>query len=261
LLGTLDPVSTPGGENASLATRLVQFSSSMTKWLTVPDTRVLTVRVIGLTKIWIWAVPAMIPIAVLGLWRHRSNVALRLLLASAISTLIGFLFVPFDQGHGWGFRYFHSAWFVLPVLAAAAVAPPSKEPNTDAGAPDLAIAGYVCGTAILSLLVLTPYFLWQVHDFIGQHLAQLPQAKSGRPQVLVIDPSWGYYAADLVENDPFLREPTIKMVTHGPDADKQMIASHFPGLVKLGGDYRGSVYGMLAEGVTPGRGPGSEEKH
>ena len=30
-----------------------------------------------------------------------------------------FLFVWADQGHGWGFRYFHSAWLALPLLATA----------------------------------------------------------------------------------------------------------------------------------------------
>src|SRR2546430_11346262 len=65
----------------------------------------------------------MMILAVTGAWRWRHDTRVLTLAASALVTILGFLFVPYDQGHGWGFRYFHSAWMTLPVLAAAALTP------------------------------------------------------------------------------------------------------------------------------------------
>jgi hypothetical protein len=204
-------------------------------------------------KVWIWAVPALVTAAAYGFWLRRADVHLRLLITSAVLTLVGFLFVPFDQGHGWGFRYFHPAWFVLPVLAAGLVAGgPARDVRwqTRIGGP---LVRYLQGTALLSLTLLTGFMAWQVSRFIGQHLSQLPQATGGEPRILMIDPTWGYYAWDLVQNDPLLRDPVIKMLTHGTEADEEMLAKHFPGVVKLGGDYRGTVYGKPATAVIPSR--------
>ena len=72
----------------------------------------------GLAKLWLWAAPGLLLLAVCGR-AQASDVRYRLIAWSAVTTLLGFLFVPFDQGHGWGFRYFHSVWFALPVLAFA----------------------------------------------------------------------------------------------------------------------------------------------
>ena len=60
-------------------------------------------------------------LAWLGGLRAR-NEMLRLCFDSALLTFFAYFVIPFDQGHGWGYRYFHSAWGVLPVLAAAGMA-------------------------------------------------------------------------------------------------------------------------------------------
>jgi hypothetical protein len=214
--------------------------------LVVPGDGVFTVRLIGLSKVWLWAVPALVVFACAGIWRHRGNTYIRLLLASALLTLLGYLFVPFDQGHGWGFRYFHSAWFVLPIFAAAAFAGEAEGNREFRGGAISSEAAYLHATALCSLVVLTGYFAWQVHGFIARHLAQLPHAASGVPRVVIVDAAWGYYAYDLVQNDPFLRSPVVMMISHGREQDQQALARHYPGLVKLGGDYRGSVWGTPA---------------
>ena len=72
---------------------------------------------------WIWAPPCSFIFAVLGGWRLRENRVVRLLVQSAVLTFAGYLFVRFDQGHGWGYRYFHSAWGVIPILAGCAMTP------------------------------------------------------------------------------------------------------------------------------------------
>jgi len=104
--------------------------------------------------------------------------------------------------------------------------------------------------ALASAVLVVPFLLFQVHGFISDHLAQLPQAEHGTPRVVIINPFGAYYAQDLVQNDPFLRDPVIRMVTHGRQADREMIARHFPDLVLLESDYRGWVWGY-PEGVAP----------
>lgn len=222
----------------------VQAIATFVSVFKAPSAVMLEVRLIGLAKLWLWAAPAMVLLAVAGAFRHWSDTRVRLLAGSALVTLIGYLFVPLDQGHGWGFRYFHSAWFVLPVLAAAAVVPSGRS-GTSAAAVDrwTPLSRYTQGAAVAGLLVMVPFFAWQVRSFIDAHLAQLPRADQGQARVVIINPAMAYYAQDLVQNDPFLRQPVIFMITHGRKRDAEMIARHYPTLELLSQSYRGSVWG------------------
>lgn len=209
----------------------------------VPGATQVTDRLIGLAKLWIWAAPLLLLVACAGSWKYRRDTRVQLLVASAVLTFVGYLFVPLSQGHGWGFRYFHSAWFVLPILAAWFVAGGSGEAAEDARSALGPLRHYALATALGGLLVMTPFFLWQAHSFIQKHLAQLPTADRGRPRVVIIDPYMGYYAKDLAQNDPFLRAPLIRMITQGRDKDMAMMARYFPDLVLLSKSYRGTVWG------------------
>jgi len=232
--------------------------------LSWPSPDLLQVRLIGLMKLWLWAAPAMVLLAGIGFWRRRDDVRYRLLLASAVLTLLGYLFVPADQGHGWGFRYFHSAWFVLPIFAAAAVASPWRQDEGVVPQTPGPLVGYAQGTMLASLLLMVPFFAWQVDSFMTAHLAQLPTAETGRPRVVIINPAMQYYAQDLAQNDPFLRDPVIRMVTRGRKVDEQMMASQFPDLVRLSQTYKGSVWGYADEAGGQSKsaflGVGTQEK-
>lgn len=218
--------------------------------LRFPDAALLDMRVMALAKLWLWAVPALVLLTIVGFWRSRAEVRFKLLAASAILTFVGYVFIPVSQGHGWGFRYFHSAWFVLPVLAAGAIAGPTG--HSIPPAPRIAepLTRYVYGAALGSLVLLLPLFAWQVHSFIQLHIGQLPTSEQGRPRVVIINPYMGYYSQDLVQNDPFLRTPVIRMITHGRANDEKMMATHFPDLVVLSRGYRGSVWGYPDDDPT-----------
>jgi hypothetical protein len=209
----------------------------------IPGKTQLVDRLIALAKLWVWAAPALIPLAFVGFWRQRSNIHLRLLLISAALTFAGYMFVPLNQGHGWGFRYFHSAWLVLPVLAAAALTPHSASMSNAESPRAVHVVAYSQGAVLGGMLLVVPFLLWQVRGFITAHLAQLPVANHGTPRVVIINPAMGYYAWDLVQNDPFLRAPVIRMITHGRRQDEDMMARHFPELVRLSQSYRGTVWG------------------
>jgi hypothetical protein len=222
LLHSLTSTSTTSG------TPLAEVGTPLGRVVKVPGEAQLLDRLMGLGKLWLWAAPLMILAAAVGFWRLRDSPQWRLLLASAVLTFVGYLFVPLNQGHGWGFRYFHSAWFVLPVFAAALIGP---------------LARWALAGALGGLLVMIPYFAWQVHSFIGSHLAQTPHADHGRARVVLFDPESAYYSQDLVQNDPFLREPIIRMFTHGREKDVAMLREHFPDLVLLSKTPLGSVWG------------------
>jgi hypothetical protein len=155
--------------------------------------------------------------------------------------LLGFLFVIFSQGHGWGFRYFHSAWLCLPLLAVAAVRPLSRSAPLMPHTP----FSYVSAVAVLALLFAMPLQVWQVHGFISQHLAQVPSSNSGTPRLVIISPSMGYYAVDLVQNDPFLRDPVTYMVSAGRAANRGMVQRNYPELSLLSSSFKGEVWGRL----------------
>ena len=95
----------------------------MIEIFSLPNGTVLLARVIGIAKIWVWAVPGLMILAVAGAIRWRHDARCRLFTASALLTVLGYFLVPVDQGHGWGYRYFHSVWMALPLLATAAMFP------------------------------------------------------------------------------------------------------------------------------------------
>ena len=207
----------------------------------LPNDAMLMARVAGLAKLWLWAAPGLPLLAAIGCWRHRGDTRVSLLGWSAIVTIVGFLFVPFDQGHGWGFRYFQSAWGALPVLAALAVWPGlAREPRDVA---DSLSGGWrvVASLAMTWLLVGTCLRAVQVETFIDRHLAQLPRPMHGPALVTIINPIGGYYARDLVQNDPFLRGQVI-LATQGRPKDADMMAVQYPELVPVLSRARGQVW-------------------
>ena len=193
---------------------------------TLPDADILNMRVAAAAKMWVWAVPCLFYFALLGYMRSRDKPYVRLLMLSAVCTYVGYLFVPFDQGHGWGYRYFHSAWGVVPILAACALTG-----RSDAGRGLVTFAGAV---AVLSLLMLVPFQLMQIDVFITRHLAMLPAAKRPGGNVYFIDFRSGYYIADMIQMDPTLRSEDLYLATLGSQLDEQLIQRNWPNAVECG---------------------------
>jgi hypothetical protein len=235
---------------AEASTQIARAFARLLQVFHLPGADELWSRLVALGKLWLWAAPFLALLAGVGFWAHRKDVRFQLLLASAALTFVAFLFVPLTQGHGWGFRYFHSAWFVLPVFAAAALARPMSKPAHAAAQGRVALGGAVAG-----LLIVTPYFVWHVHSFIGNQLAQTPQTNRGETRVVLYDLSRGYYKEDLVQNDPFLRGPIIRMISHGLEEDARMMAREFPGLVMLEKNFRGSAWGYASPPPAGGGDP------
>ena len=193
---------------------------------TWPDTSVLNMRAAAAVKMWEWSWPGLFLFAALGRARLSEVRSVRLLSQSALLTFFAYFFVPYDQGHGWGFRYFHSAWGAVPILAGCAMARLSG----DQGRRLVAFAG---ASAILSLLIVVPLQMRQIERIISQHLAQVPEPKTPGNNVYFIHPSGGFYAADMVQMDPLLRNRDLFFVSHGATADARLMAQHWPEALKI----------------------------
>ncbi len=193
-----------------------------------PDATLMNMRAAALVKMWIWAVPCSFVFALFGRLRCRDSMHVRLLMQSAVLTFIGYLFVRFDQGHGWGYRYFHSAWGAIPILAGCAMTR-----RSDAQQRLISFAG---AAAILNLAVVLPFQMFQINEIISQHLAQLPAPERPGNNVYFIHPRGGFYVADMVQVDPFLRDRDLLLVSHGAELDAQLIRQNWPDAVKIAGD-------------------------
>jgi len=140
-----------------------------------PDQSMIDIRVAEIVKMWIWAAPCLFLLAVLGRLRRGDDRHVRLLTQSAVLTFVGYVFFIFDQGHGWGYRYFHSAWGVVPILAACAM---TARPESNGR-----LAAVGGAAAILNLVLVVPLQMAQIDGIITRHAEQLPPP---RPEITSI---------------------------------------------------------------------------
>ena len=227
------PALAPAPQPALLDAMAAQLNSA----IALPGGRVVQARIAGLAKVWTWGAACLMVLAAQGFWEERRRAGVRLLSAALAMTFLGYFLVPFDQGHGWGFRYLHSAWFVLPTLAAIAL-------GDNAAGKDDDLRRMVAWAALFSAILATGLRLVQVDAFIARQLGQVPPlalgAEANRPQVAFVNIAAGFYTRDLIHNDPFARGPRITMVYEGAERTAELMAGRFPG-------YRRSLQGEWGE--------------
>jgi hypothetical protein len=226
---------------------------NMVEIFSLPDATVVLARLIGIAKTWVWAVPGLMILATAGAVRWRRDALCRLFTASALLTLLGFFLVPVDQGHGWGYRYFHSAWMALPLLATAALFRPVQVRSDDPQSrlfEDGETKGFVATCMLLTLVFGVGFRAWQMEDFMARDLSQVPQYKGSERRVVILDARHSFYGGDLVQNDPWLRLDEIRMYSQGAAADERMMARYYPELHRVYADRYGTVWSR-ASGPPP----------
>jgi hypothetical protein len=200
----------------------------------IPGYPMISARLYATWKLWIWSAPGLLILAIAGARIIKGPVLL--LGASAILTYVIYWFVPLDQGHGWGYRYFHPAWAALPLFAAAFIVsrPTAMTANSDwrGWVGGIALAGAVCSTSLR---------FWQVDDIIGRHLAQrIPVTASGRWVVFVgLNP--GLYTWDMIQNMPG-QDDRLVLMSQGPAPDVGLMAVRFPSAQRVLADRRGTLW-------------------
>jgi len=221
----------------------------------LPNATVVLARLIGIAKTWVWAVPGLMILAAAGAVRWRQDALCRLFAASALLTLLGYFLVPVDQGHGWGYRYFHSAWMALPLLATAALFRPART-FKDASSPARLFEASETKSFVATCILLTLVFgvgfrAWQMQDFMVRDVRQVPQYKGTERRVVILDTRFSFYGADLVQNDPWLRGNEIRMYSHGAAADEQMMGHYYPQLHRVYADRYGTVWSNVSASSGP----------
>lgn len=213
-----------------------------------PDTSILLARWIALLKLWIWAVPGMLLLTLVGAWRWRHNAHCRLLVASAVVTFLGYVLVPLDQGHGWGYRFFHSTWMVLPLLAAGALArvpdsagqtPTPGQTFLEGFSGDSSVRTFLVACALLSLLLGCGLRAVQVRDFIAPQILPPPAYRGTEHRVVILNTAT---RMELAANDPWLRGDAVYLLSQGAQNDQAMMSRYFPDLHRVYGDAHGSVW-------------------
>jgi hypothetical protein len=240
-----------GMASATAPIAVIDRLHAMIRIFSLPDETVVLARFIGVVKTWLWAVPGLIILAATGAVRWRHDALCRLLAASALLTLYGYFLVPVDQGHGWGYRYFHSAWMTLPLLATAALFRPAsapREPNSPAWLfEDCKTKSFVAACIVLTLIFGMGFRAWQMQNFMTYDLSQVPQYKGTERRVVILDGRSSFYGADLVQNDPWLRGKEILMYSHGAASDQQIMTQYYPELHRVYADRYGAVWSQASE--------------
>jgi hypothetical protein len=219
-----------GGTLLSSAARLALNAFS---W---PSASLLHARLLALGELVTWAAPLLPVLALFGWGATRRGSPLRLLAASATLTLALYVFVPFDQGHGWGYRYFHPAFAALPLLGAAALVN-RRASNWRAT---------VLAATLLAVPLANGLRAWQVAGFIAEHRTQLPPLPPEGRALCFVSLGGGSYRVDLLQNDPFLRDRVTYLASAGFDADVALVALRFPGASLHARTTSGSAWSLAA---------------
>jgi len=231
-------LSSPGGETAH-AGLANMMATSLMSW---PTAGIVLSRFIGLAKVWIWAVPGLLLLAAAGAWQWRKDPRCVVLAASAVLTFAGYFFFKPDQGHGWGYRYFHSAWLALPLLAAGALSPRATGVERGTTSDDAALTSFVVVASLLMLTVGVGVRAIQIDSYMREHLAQLPAYDGKELRIVLISQRATSYGADLVQNDPFLRGNDIQMFMQEPAGVPAAVRALHPEFHRVFADRHGEVW-------------------
>ena len=129
-----------------------------------------------------------------------------ILLDAGLSCLLTFGFYYFffvDQGHGWGYRYFHGTLSCLVLVAVN-----GWEVLVETAGARRARNFLLVGVAV-SLLVALPLRCYQAETFIRPFARASEAIHSMNAEVVGIDPRFAWYSNDLIRNDPFLEDRPI----------------------------------------------------
>ncbi|MCK6404938.1 MAG: hypothetical protein L6Q60_02865 [Rhodocyclaceae bacterium] len=224
------------------STTLTAVSAFGSSAFVLPDSNILIWRAAGTVKLWLTSVPGLVLLACMACNRCRDKRIL-LLAGSGLLTFFGYFFIPFDQGFGWGYRYFHPAWLVLPLLATAFFVEGGKLASPPNDHLPLARA------ALLSLILLFPAKGLIMARYTGDHWNQLPPHHIAPDEILFKNAigNWGYFVA---QNPPDMHASPTVFLSRGRRLDRKFIDKFFPGAEHSGVSAFGTSYR-----VPPGERP------
>jgi hypothetical protein len=146
-----------------------------------------------------WSALATPLLAVIGFGRiFRERPIIRDAALSCLLTLGFYYFFYLDQGHGWGYRYFHGTLCCLILVAVAGwgvLVEKAGEPRA---------RNFFCVALAVSFFIVLPLRCYQAESFIRPYANASEAIHSMNAKVVGLDPHLAWYSADLIRNDPFL---------------------------------------------------------
>lgn len=193
-------------------------------------------RLHNVVKIVSWSVPVLPALAVLAVRQPGAASVDRVLLGSALATLMFSLAIRFDQGYGWGNRYFQPAWMVLPVLAALWLESRSEDGTK------WSVDGRVLATCLATLVVLVPVRLWYVEDWTRARAERLEALPSGDRIVTFLVVPAGSPLRDWIRADPLGGGIGATLESRGWSADQALVQQVWPGASLVARQQWGSAW-------------------
>jgi hypothetical protein len=163
----------------------------------------------NLVRFFTWQSLLTVPLALAALPAAiRAKGMLRaMVIGLALTTAAMLVLLPY-QGHGWGYRYLHGLLGTLSLLAAWSW---TRLADAQDPARQRAARAVFAAAAAASLLILLPIRLWQVHAFVHPYAVAERAIQASHADVVLVDSEAMWFGADLVRNDPFLRNRPVVM--------------------------------------------------
>jgi hypothetical protein len=151
-----------------------------------------------------WTTPVLVPFLGMFLftWKKQPPVVRDGFFAVCL-TFFFYLFFPHPQGHGWGFRYLHSAYGLLALAAAGGAWTLCREGWNGQ------VSKAVLASVAFSLLIQIPYRIHEIRTMV-RPLALTWNYISKQPSdFIIIKTSDFWYSWDLIRNDPWLKQKPL----------------------------------------------------
>jgi hypothetical protein len=165
-----------------------------------------------------WQTPAAVLLLVAALFAWRKLERTERDLAAGLLLTFGFYFLyPSNQGHGWGYRYVYGALGNLALLGAVGGSLlihrwPEQRRRT--------VSALLAASLAATLLFQWPLRVRQVERFVAPYARALDFIEHAPAPLVAVDVKSGWYAQDLVRNDPLFEHRPLVFVWvpgYGPD--------------------------------------------
>lgn len=199
----------------------VDFLSRLIMVLSESDyAKALPLMTLNLLRFFAWQHVLLLPLLVLGLNAMRSDPLARSLAAGLFLTASVMIIILPDQGHGFGYRYFHGL-----IGNAILIAAYGWKRLTEAQA---VWRGILLMATTLGLLIILPMQSWMAYHQYAPYARLDARIGASSAQYVVIGTFDAPYAKDLVYNSPKLDRRPIRLLRElvNPALAAKICASH-----------------------------------
>ena len=180
----------------------------------------------NLVRLIAWQSLALLPLLLLALRLGSAFRYQRALIASFALSLLPYLLLMPDQGHGWGYRYLHGLLGSLALLAL----PGWLVLRAAGGA--VKLHAWIVVLLIGSPLLLLPFRGWQIAQFVGPYARATAMVAAQDADVVIVNGFQVWIGGDIPRNSPVDPQRPIQM------SDRRLTPAQIEALCR---DYRVAI--------------------